>query len=147
MSATTNTSAARRAAQRRSRSDATQWAQALPSAFLLCRDLGHTWEPYRGWVDRAEREYVQVLRCPRCQTERERRLDYQGRRNSQSYSHPEGYLQPAGSGYLDAESRADLRLVSLLQLIDETQEPPADIAAHRRRRGAAQGATTKRKAG
>lgn len=84
-----------------------------------------------------------MLRCARCETERERRLDYMGRRNSQSYSHPDGYLQPAGSGYMDAESRADLRLVSLLQLIDDEAEPPADIAEHRRRRSA----STARKAG
>lgn len=128
---------AQRAAQRRARTDASRWANDLPAEFLLCRDLGHTWEPFRGWHDRKAREYVQVLRCPRCRCERERHLDYSGRRISQSYTYPDAYLAPAGEGYLSAESRADLRLVSLLRMIDEDSDVPADLAEHRRRRSAA----------
>lgn len=132
MATTNDTNSRQRAAHHRARSDVSQWAQHLPEAFLLCRDLGHQWGPYRGWHDRRQREYVQVLMCGRCRAERIRHLDYSGRRVSQSYAYPDDYLAPAGSGVLTADGRADLRLVSLMRLIDETDELPDELAARRR---------------
>jgi len=118
---------------RRRRSEVQEWAESLDANALLCRDLGHTWQPFRAWRDAEAREYVQVLRCPRCEAERRRGIDYNGRRTSQAYDYADGYLAPAGSGALSADGRADLRLVSLLRLIEETPAQPVDLAARRRK--------------
>jgi len=59
------------------------WAKQLPAEFLLCRDLGHQWTPYRAWEDRPNRAFVQVLLCTRCRAERHRELNYRGERVTQ----------------------------------------------------------------
>lgn len=126
----TNTTAAARAAARRAKSDVSTWAADLPPEWLLCRDLGHLWQPWQAWHDKAAREYTQVLRCGRCEVERVRSLDYRGQRTGGHYNYPDGYLAPAGSGFLSQDGRADIRLLSFLRLLDEDDE----VGARRQRK-------------
>lgn len=130
--ATSSERPTRKQAQRRGVTEVQEWAQTLSQEQLLCRDLGHQWTPYRAWHDKANREYVQVLACSRgCGAQRNRRLDYRGQRVGQHYSYDDNYLAPKGSGALSADGRADLRLVSLMRLIDESAEEPVDLATRR----------------
>lgn len=141
----------------RKTSDVTTWAEGLPPEFLACRDMGHAWRSWRAWKDTRARCFVQVLRCERCRTERERELSLRGERLSQTYRYPEttegeaSYLAPKGSGAFTSEGRADLRLLSLERLVGEQdQAPPADLARARRKKKTAgtKPATTKtRRAG
>jgi hypothetical protein len=121
-----------RPAKRRSRTEVEEWAAELPDAYLLCRDVGHSWMPRDAWEDVKERCYVQVLGCTRCAAERHRRLDYRGQRLGQSYDYPDGYLSPAGSGALSAAGRADLRLVSFQRAFTTTDQ----LASRRASKGA-----------
>lgn len=114
---------------------ANKWIDSLSPEFMLCRDLGHNWLPYRAWKDAKEREYVQILQCSRCAAERRRRLDFRGNRVSNAYDYSDGYVAPAGSGVMSAAGRADLRLASLERLVEETSTAD-EVAARRKKKGA-----------
>lgn len=113
---------ARRPAQtRRANDEVTAWAQELPDAFIQCRDFGHLWRPFTASYDSQEKGYRRTIRCTRCRTERSQVLDLDGSVRSGHYSHPDGYLKPAGTGVLDAAGRGSLRLASTLRLIDRAE--------------------------
>jgi len=110
------------------------WMTHLPQEFVTCRDLGHSWVPYRAWRDSKEREYVQVLRCSSCRTERHRRIDYRGNRSGNSYEYPDDYTAPAGTGVLSAGGRADLRLLAIQRFIEDS--PEGEVVDLKRKRKA-----------
>lgn len=105
------------------------WVGGLPSEFLLCRDIGHTWRPYRAWWDNAEKGYQRVLRCGRCRSERVQLLSAQGHPLGGHYNYAEGYVAPKGTGRLVGEERDGLRLESVLRLVGEDEVEPAAKAA------------------
>lgn len=101
------------------------WASELPDEFLLCRDLGHTWQPYT--ASRADDgHYERVMRCVRCDTKRKQTLSASGVILTGGYDYPDGYTAPPGSGHMTADGRAGLRLVSVLRLLEPTDAPPAE---------------------
>lgn len=80
---------------------------------LRCRAYGsHAWEP---WTVHTERgEYVVTQHCIRCENLREQRLDYRGYPvTGWKVQYEEGYLLPKGTGRIDSEGRALLRLRDL----------------------------------
>ena len=105
--------------------DVTTWAQALPSRFLECRDLGHVWRPlsaYLAEVALSETERVpvfeQTMRCSRCRTERHRRLGAgTGAILGNAYTYQDGYLTPPNSGRLTTGDRDGLRLEALTRTL------------------------------
>lgn len=96
--------------------DVAKWSAALPDTFILCRDIGHLWRPWRASIT-AENSYLRVLRCGRCRTERSQELSMSGHTLSASYTYPEGYQAPAGTGRIDTDGRDALRLESVLRLL------------------------------
>jgi hypothetical protein len=113
--------------------DVELWAQTLPDAYLLCRDIGHEWEPYRAWLDHEVSGYRRILRCRRCKCDRSQILTMSGHTTSASYDYPDGYQAPKGTGLLYGPDRDTLRLTSLLRLIDDSV---TSIRAPRRQRRA-----------
>lgn len=93
------------------------WAEELPDSYLLCRDIGHSWRPFRAFVQADG--YRRTMRCQRCTTERHQDLSLRGHVLSSSYSYPEGYQAPKGTGYLAGEQRDGLRLESILRLVSK----------------------------
>lgn len=120
--------------RRRARSDVHDWASALDHRFLMCRTLRHVWAPTRVLTERDGRHLVftQVLTCSRCETERLWKIDDRGHVVSSSYSYPDGFTAPAGSGFLDEDGRADLRLLAVTRLAD-AQAVAADELSSRRK--------------
>lgn len=104
---------------RRRRGDVlSQWAAKLPESYLLCRDLGHVWQPFRASYDKAANGYRRTLRCSRCKTERSQILNLDGVVRSGYYAYDDDYRAPAGTGNLDRNGRGTLRLESTLRLIE-----------------------------
>lgn len=74
----------------------------LDDAFLLCRDLHHSWT-----VDHYESgrsEVVRVLECERCGTERVDEWTLRGARIRAFYRYPEGYQLRDVDGPTDREA-------------------------------------------
>lgn len=42
--------------------------EEIPDDYLLCRDLGHLWQPSDVRISRRQREIERVLRCHNCST-------------------------------------------------------------------------------
>lgn len=97
------------------------WAQSLPDAQLLCRDIGHAWKSWRAWWDAEAHAYQRSLRCIRCKSERQQTLSDSGHSLSAHYVYAEGYLAPKGSGTLGVAERDLLRLESIVRLVDEAE--------------------------
>lgn len=93
------------------------WARELTDAYLLCRDIGHQWRAYTARYVPEQNGYERTLRCGRCQTERRQTLSLNGHVTSGSYSYPEGYQQPHGSGRLTGDAKDALRIESVMRLI------------------------------
>lgn len=97
-----------------------RWAKDLQEKFLLCRDMGHTWSPFRAALNQDLRVYERILRCRRCGTKRHQTLDLRGGLKGTHYEYPDGYQAPPGSGSFDKDARSFLRLESITRLIDRT---------------------------
>jgi hypothetical protein len=97
------------------------WSEDLPDSFLMCRDMGHTWRPYRAKFNPEENGYDRVLRCGRCKTERQQTISMSGMILTGHYSYPEGYQAPPGTGRIDGEGRGAMRLESTLRLISKDE--------------------------
>lgn len=106
------------------------WAEALPEKFLICRDINHRWSGYRAYREGKGRNagFTRVLRCTACRTEREDTLDSRGYKVGTKYHYPDGYLTPKGTGRMGSDSRAALRLVSVLHAVDKTPDRPEEDA-------------------
>ena len=98
------------------------WSENLPDSFLLCRDMGHTWRPFRAYYSTELHAYERVLRCGRCKTERKQSIAENGLILSGSYDYPDGYTAPAGTGRIDGNGRGALRLESVLRLIGKDEK-------------------------
>jgi len=99
-----------------------KWSELLPDAFILCRDMGHTWRPYRATFSKEMNAYDRVLRCGRCKTERAQTLGMDGVILSGNYAYQDGYLSPSGSGRINGAGRGALRLESTLRLISKDEK-------------------------
>lgn len=95
------------------------WTDSLDDTFLLCRDVGHTWRPFRAAIE--DSYYWRVMRCGRCKTERVQYLTMSGHIASGHYVYPEGYLAPKGSGPMYGDARDHLRLESVLRTISKDE--------------------------
>ncbi len=97
------------------------WAGELPDSYLLCRDIGHLWRPFKARWDDDNNSYVRILRCGRCKTEREQGISAAGVVLWSQYDYADGYQAPKGTGRLDGEGRGALRLESVLRLIGKDE--------------------------
>lgn len=97
------------------------WSAELPDSFIMCRDFGHTWRPFKARYNPEEQGYDRVLRCGRCRTERSQTISGAGLVLYGQYDYPDGYTAPAGTGRLDSEARGALRLESTLRLISKDE--------------------------
>lgn len=98
------------------------WSQGLPDAFLLCRDMGHTWRPYTAKFSKEMNSYDRVLRCGRCKTDRAQTIGMDGTILTGHYAYEDGYLSPHGSGRINGAGRGALRLESTLRLISRDEK-------------------------
>lgn len=98
------------------------WVEALPDSFMLCRDMGHTWRPFRAFWDETLKGYIRIIRCGRCKTERRQLISSTGEVLRGYYQYNEGYQVPKGVGRFGVEGRAYLRLESTLRIIGKDEQ-------------------------
>lgn len=67
------------------------FAAALSNSYLACRELGHTWRPWRAEWSGELRAYERELRCSRCKTTRRQVVNDQGHVLSNGYRYADGY--------------------------------------------------------
>jgi hypothetical protein len=104
---------------------------ALPPAYLECRDLGHDWRPFTAAYIAKERHYSQSLRCSRCDAVRTRLLGPRGQRLGNWYDYPDGYLIE-GAGHLGEGARDGIRLRSVNRAIDEARAAVGNVTPMRK---------------
>jgi len=109
------------------------YAEKLPNAWLLCRELGHNWAPH-GAAILPDGGFDRVLRCRRCPTRRHQVLDPYGRIVSNQYDYPEGYQMPPGQGRITGDGRGILRVASIRHDIAATEQRTTTAAAAPRKR-------------
>jgi hypothetical protein len=97
------------------------WASRLIDSYIMCRDMGHTWRPFKANYQQEMNAYNRVLRCGRCKSERDQIIGLNGLILSGHYVYPEGYLTPEGSGRVNGNGRGALRLESTLRLIGKDE--------------------------
>lgn len=100
-------------------------AKDMPDAFLQCRDLGHNWRAQSAAEAPAKARkagvfYERTLVCPRCDTQRHQQLSRRGQVVSNSYSYPQGYETPQGTGRIAGEARDVLRITGILRVVKGT---------------------------
>lgn len=93
------------------------WASNLSEAFLLCREIGHKWNPHTAAWRSEQRCYERSLRCTRCRTRRLQLLTSYGAVISSQYIYPDGY-QHKGFGRVIGDGRDALRLESIQRLVE-----------------------------
>jgi hypothetical protein len=83
---------------------------------VRCRSYNnHAWQPLS--ATRHGQSYLIVQRCSRCRNERENTMNAQGHYLSGwKPRYRPGYLLPKGTGRVDEEGRARLRLLDLTRL-------------------------------
>lgn len=67
------------------------FAATLTTSYLACRELGHTWRPWRAAWDKSVRAYDRELRCSRCKTVRRQLINDLGHVLTNNYVYPDGY--------------------------------------------------------
>lgn len=100
----------------------THLAEALsdmPATHLMCRDYGHSWEPFTAARLAGGKGYEQTLRCGRCQTTRRRYLDSRGEVVQGGYQYADGYLIH-GLGRLTGADRGAVRIASVQATLNIT---------------------------
>lgn len=96
--------------------------RSVPEKFAACRSWGHAWDFTT--VVRKGQDYIQGLRCVRCETERFTAINMRtGESHGNSYSYAKGYQVTGGA--LTPKERAALRL-------GEVKRHQAAIRAHLR---------------
>src|SRR5580765_3985451 len=95
------------------------FAASLPDKFLACRELGHTWRPWRASWDGVARVYDRELRCHRCRTVRVQVVSSVGHTISNHYRYAEGY-QAKGVEHAVRVSRDVFRLESLTRYLTDS---------------------------
>lgn len=84
------------------------WVRALDVAHQLCRGTAHDWEGIGQFYRAGPAFYVEIAQCRTCSTRRARLYGRTGELVDSGYSHPAGYLKPAGEEY-EPVSRAEVR--------------------------------------
>lgn len=98
----------------------------MKRSFLECRDWGHTWRPYDARIDNKGKFYIEILRCTRCVSRRERKIAYpSGGILKTTYTYPEGYLVP-GWGGMTKNDKGILR-IAVLQMMIESHGIAAEV--------------------
>lgn len=69
-----------------------EWSPS--EAQLVCRDLRHVWSPFDAWKE--GRNYIRVLRCTRCGSQRIQTLDNQGYVMDNRMKYSSGYVRKDG---------------------------------------------------
>lgn len=110
------------------KSDAQEFAEELPTAFLQCRDFGHSWRPHTASWSRELVCWERVLQCARCTAERVQRLSRDGGVLGGHYEYPEGYLHLKG-GRLTGQDRDALRLQSTMRVATGNRDTQARRAS------------------
>lgn len=95
--------------------------EAMRESHMQCRDFGHSWRPRAVESVPQRRQWLQLLRCSRCGTVRQRLIDEYGAQLGGGYVYPDGYLTK-GLGRLTGSDRDHLRLASLRALLDKMKE-------------------------
>ena len=98
------------------RMEVVNWMDELSANHLMCRDLGHAWDPHDAWYDSENQQYRRVLMCRRCETKRSQWVSRLGVLSRNSYTYPKGYQAPGGVGRLTAEDRAAIRLTAFAEV-------------------------------
>lgn len=89
----------------------------MPGAHLQCRDFGHSWRPFTARWNAEFDCFESRLRCTRCRTVRNRYISRNGELLSSHYAYADGYLI-RGFGRRTAEDRAELRLASIMRILE-----------------------------
>jgi hypothetical protein len=97
-------------------------AKDMPDSFIQCRDLGHNWRPQTANETSAKARkagvfYERILVCPRCETQRFQQLSRRGEVIRNSYTYPQGYETPSGTGRIVGQARDVLRITGLLRIV------------------------------
>lgn len=91
---------------------------------ITCRDYSHAWAPWYVTKFTGAGGFERGVRCGVCGTARIETLDRLGRLDGRRYEYPDGYLVK-GSGRIDADFRAKIRLTSMLRAPQlETKRKP-----------------------
>jgi hypothetical protein len=87
----------------------------MPEEFLMCRSLGHQWNPYT--VYKRGAEYESVLQCGRCHGQRHIFIGINTGKIAKGgyYTYEPGYLV-SGWGHMSADERAAIRLAAITLL-------------------------------
>lgn len=91
-----------------------QTVSAMANNHLLCRDLGHAWQPFT--ADRVGRAFESTLRCSRCRSTKSRMITSEGFLNGSKFNYSDGYLVK-GFGRATVQVRSVMRLQSVLRVI------------------------------
>jgi hypothetical protein len=106
-----------------------QWADELPMAYLLCRDLNHNWKPWNAVIRRngGQPFYERTLRCANCKLPRIQTLSMNGRvlTDRRDYTQVPGYLAK-GLGRITGENKDAVRLASILRKFDVKEVDDVD---------------------
>lgn len=90
----------------------------MPPEHLLCRDLGHSWAPWRAVLHATGRHYEVSLRCRRCRTVRVRWIGLSGQIIASHYEYADGYTL-TGFGRMESDDRDHVRLANVLKLLPQ----------------------------
>lgn len=92
------------------------FAHDLTAAYLACRDLGHTWRPFRGSYDESAGVFERELRCRSCKTIRRQVVTSHGHVLSNNYTYADGY-QAKGVDSAGDRSRDTFRVEALTRFL------------------------------
>jgi hypothetical protein len=95
-------------------------AEALPDAYLKCRDLGHDWRLY--YQKPNGRSIIRKLFCPSCKTNRKMKINRYGEVVANSYDYDKDY-QIKGLGRIQGRGKGILRVEAI------NRQPELDLSA------------------
>lgn len=95
------------------------WISTTKIDSLLCRDLGHNWEPYT--AKQVGKGYERVLYCHTCGALKSQSLDKTGLILSTRISYPDGYLLPKGLPRMTREDKGLVRIATILKGADSNE--------------------------
>lgn len=91
--------------------DITDAIASMPTTFVVCRDLRHSWDPYTAF--KIKGGYDEQFRCSKCGTIKRRILNAYGDIvETPPYEYPDGY-RIKGLGHLTSADRSMVRLQSV----------------------------------
>jgi hypothetical protein len=96
-----------------------EWIETMKPEHMGCRDFGHVWRALTASFDKEHNSFTRTQKCQRCKANRTQTLSNEGLMGGTSYTYPDGYKAPEGSGRWDRDARAALRLVATLRMIEK----------------------------